>query len=334
MSVPEPALPSSTRRAGASAPTVELRGIGFTVLAASLFGLNTISARLAFEGGTDAVTGNATRFAFTLLVLFAWLALKRGRATLAPRQRLAGLALGIPFALCSFGYLGSIQYIPVSIAVLVLYSYPVLVGLIARVVEREPLGGMRVAALVLAFLGLALALDAQAAALPDWRGLALAALAAAAFSVMIVGGGRLMREADRAQLNLHLMMSASVVLVVALFAGGGPSWPKTEGGWLAFAALLVTFAAAQIALIAGLGRAGPVLTAAVMNLEPVITILLAMLLVGERMTLLQISGAAMVVLAIFLMGSRRRHSGAILCATQNGGRDGRRRPTPVPPAEP
>lgn len=293
--------PAARAQSGASP-----RGIGYAVLCASVFSANTVCARIAFEGGLDAPTGNALRFGFTVLVLIVLFARRRRFPALPHRQRLAALALGVPFFFTSFGYLGAIQYLPVSIAVLVLYIFPILVGLISRITEGERLGPTRIAALLLAFLGLGLALDLHTEILPDWRGLGLAFLAASGMSIMVIGSSRVMRGADHSAVNLHLMVGASLIFAILLLIGGGPSWPRTESGWMGLAGLLLTFAAGQLALIAAIGRAGPILTATVMNLEPLITIALAVLFVGERLVPLQLAGAGLVVLAIFLMSRAGR----------------------------
>ena len=305
---------ASQLAAKASAP-LRSRGVGFAVACACVFSVNTICARIAFQGGADAPTGNAVRFAFTLLVLLLVAAFRRRRRPLTLRQRIGAFGLGIFFSCCSFGYMESIQYIPVSIAVLVLYTYPILVGLLARVVEGERLGSVRLLALVIAFLGLALALNVQSDALPDWRGVMLAFFAACGMALMVTGSSRVLRGADQGALNFHLVLSASVIFVVLLFVGDGPVWPETELGWVGMAGLLVTFAAGQLTLIAAIGRAGSVVTAAVMNLEPLITTALAILLVRETLSATQLAGAALVIFAIFLTS-----------------RAGRRMPAPI--AEP
>lgn len=302
--------PDRLARQAPSAVATRSRGIGIAVLGATMFSVSTVTARLALEGGMDVPTANAARFLFAVLVLCGFFALRRQVPSLPQRQRLAALGLGIAFFVAGFGFLGAIQYIPVSIAVLVLYTYPVLVGLIVRVGEREALGPIRLASLGLAFGGLALALDVQAAALPDWRGLALAFLAAASMSAMVVGSGRVMRNADRNTVLLHLLAAATTLFVIVILLGDGPHWPRMEGGWFAAAGLVVTFAAGQLALIAAIEWAGPVLTATIMNLEPLITIALAVLLVGERLTVLQAFGAGLVITAILLMRRTGRPAAA------------------------
>jgi len=271
-----------------------------------MFSVGTVMARLAFDGGMDAPTANAARFLFAVLVLCVFFALRRQAPRLPRRQGIAALALGIAFFVTGFGFLAAIQYIPVSIAVLVLYTFPVLVGLIAWLGGREPLGPFRLASLGLAFAGLVLTLNVQAATLPDWRGLALAFLAAVSMSVVVVGSGRILRDADRNMVLLYLLAAAATLFVIVILLGDGPQWPRTAAGWFAAAGLVATFAAAQLSLIAAIERAGPVLTAMIMNLEPLITIAFAVLLVGERLTALQALGAGLVIAAILLISRTGR----------------------------
>ena len=293
------ALPSGL---AARAASTRARGIAFAVGSAALFACNTNLARLSFESGADAATLNAVRFSLSVLVLLLLSAFGPARVRLSPRQRLAAAGVGVLFFLCSFGYMGAIQFIPVSIAALLLYSYPILVALIARVSEGEPLGGARIAALVLGFVGIALALGVAPADWPDWRGLALAALAAGSMSLFVIGSSRLMRAADRGEVNRHLMGTAAVLFLLVLAAGGPTRWPAGEAGWLAFAGAVVTFTLAQIAVIAAIGRAGAVLAASLMNLEPLLTIALAVLALGESLSWPQLLGALLVLSAIVLIG--------------------------------
>jgi drug/metabolite transporter (DMT)-like permease len=275
-------------------------GLALAATSASLFSLNTVCARIAFDAGANATAGNAVRSAFAAAVFGLLLLLRRGGARLSGRQRLAAAALAVPVALSSFGYLGAVEYIPVSTAVLVVYTYPIWVGLIARLTRGEPLGGARVVAIFLAFAGVAIALDIRASEMPDARGLGLAALAAIGMASMVLGSSRLVRDIDPAAVSFYLSAGATGIFVVLLFVGD-PRLPHTALGHLGFAGLLVTFPLAQLALLAAVDRAGPVVTAVVMNLEPLITIGLAVILLGEQVSAVQLGGAALVVVAIAIM---------------------------------
>lgn len=285
---------------------VARRGLALAAASASLFSLNTVCARIAFDAGANATAGNAARSAFAAAVFGVLLLVRRGGARLSGRQRLAAASLAVPVALSSFGYLGAVEYIPVSTAVLVVYTYPIWVGLIARLTRGEPLGGARVVAIVLAFAGVAIALDVHASAMPDTRGLALAALAAIGMAAMMLGSSRLVRDIDPGAVSFYLSVATTGIFLVLLLAGD-PRLPHSALCHPGFAGLLVTFPLAQLALLAAVDRAGPVVTAVVMNLEPLVTIGLAVTLLGEHVSAFQLGGAALVVAAIAIM--RRRSPG-------------------------
>jgi len=297
--MPHAVLPSSLPARSRSART---QGIAYAIGSAALFSCNTNLARLAFASGANATTLNAVRFVVGVLLLLSLAAFGPARTPLRLGQRLAAGGLGVLFFLTSYGYMGAIQYIPVSIAALLLYSYPILVALIARVSEGEPLGLARIAALCLGFVGIALALGVAPDAWPDWRGVALSALASVSMSVLVIASSRLLRAADHAEVNRHLMAVAAALFLI-LFAASGPAhWPAAAGGWLAFAGATITFAIAQAALIVAIGRAGAVLSSMLMNLEPILTIAIAVLALGESLAGSQLVGAALVLAAIFLIG--------------------------------
>jgi drug/metabolite transporter (DMT)-like permease len=72
-----------------------------------------------------------------------------------------------------YGYMASIAYIPVSLAALLFFTFPLLVGVFAAIAGQERMTILKTVALVVAFAGLALALGPSWASL-DWRGVALA----------------------------------------------------------------------------------------------------------------------------------------------------------------
>ncbi len=283
-------------------------GVGFAVACAASFSVNTVCARIAFAHGADAPTVNVARFGCLLLVLLLAFAARGHWPILPRRERLIGLGIGGFFFLTSFGFLGSLQYIPVSVAVLVIYTYPLLVGLIEWIGGRERLGVWRVSALALGFLGLALALDPWTATPPDWRGVALAGLGSLGMASMVTSSARLLLRVDSGRLNLHIMLGAVALFLVNLALVGGPSWPHGGIGWVAVGGLIASYMLGQLMLMAAIGRAGAVATAAAMNLEPILTIALAILVLEERPNLLQGLGAALVLAAVLLV---RRGEGGV-----------------------
>jgi drug/metabolite transporter (DMT)-like permease len=275
--------------------------IGIALLAAAtlLFSTHTNMARLSYDHGVTTLTVLAARSLMALLLVGLWLRW-RGQPALLPRRALPMLAVTAGgFALQSLFYLEAIHYIPVSLAVLLFYLFPMMVVLITWALGIERLTAVRVAGALVAFAGLALALDVRSGGL-DWRGVVLGAAAAFALAVNIVGAAQMMRTAPAMTVIFNMVLFATVGYCAALAVTGGPAWPADGvAGWSVFLAVVVTGPLAQMCFYVPLAFTAGSRASIIMNGEPITTTALALLILGESLAPVQIAGAALVVGAIF-----------------------------------
>ena len=202
------------------------------------------------------------------------------------------------------GYLWSVFYLPVTLAVLIFYIYPILTLFIASLLDRRMPRLIELALLLAAFLGLALALGVSFEQL-DWVGVALVTGGALGIASSFVWMSRILGQEDTMAVTFHMALSGAALAFLATLGAGALSYPGPDGlAWLALAVVLICFAAGFLCMFRGVGLIGPVRAATIMNLEPVATIALAALILGERMTALQLVGASVVILAVAL--SQRR----------------------------
>ena len=96
----------------------------------------------------------------------------------------------------------------------------------------------------------------------------------------------------------YSLLSSTAVLAVLCVATMTWNLPQTGAGWAGFLATSVATTVAILALFASTTRIGPFRTALTMNLEPVVSTLLSMLLLGETMGPLQALGAAIMISAL------------------------------------
>src|SRR5207237_9519560 len=88
----------------------------------------------------------------------------------------------------------------------------------------------------------------------------------------------------------------------ALAVVRGVAWPDSSSGWAAVAAIaLVSTVAAILAFLAGLSRIGPTDEATLSTLEPAMTALLAVVLLGESLAPAQILGGVLIVSAALIV---------------------------------
>ena len=112
-------------------------------------------------------------------------------------------------------------------------------------------------------------------------GIVLAISAAAIYSVYIIVGARVMRDVTAVQSSAVIFASAGAMsgLIMALH---GAQWPASSAGWAAiFGIVVLATLFPVVAFLAGLEHIGPTNAAMLSTLEPVVTVLLAVVLLGE-----------------------------------------------------
>jgi drug/metabolite transporter (DMT)-like permease len=287
----DPAAPAATP---ADPRRRVLFGVALLLVSALMFSLHNTLTRLAYDEGVAPTTVNAAR-TWTVLLLFV---LAFGRTGAWPRvPRAAWLAFAITavcYCLHNPLLLIAFKFVPVSLAVLVMYVFPLLVAFMAAGIGLERLRPSTLAAAAVAFAGVALVLEVGGAAY-DWRGLALAAVSAVALAGNVVGAAQLNRHMKPLAVPFALSILGAVVFGALMLADGGPTLPSGARGWAIFMAATLTSPAALIAFYLALPLAGAPRSALLMNVEPIATVLLAAWLLGETLSVMQGFGAALIV---------------------------------------
>ncbi|HEY0069524.1 MAG TPA: DMT family transporter, partial [Chloroflexia bacterium] len=142
-------------------------GTLMVLLSAVAFGLMPVFAKLAYAEGTNLSTLLAIRFALASVTIWAIWAVAGARIRTeggkgaAPWTRLVLplVALGaLGYVGQSFSYFTALSEISASATGLLLYTYPILVTVLAFLIYREPLTPRKLVALALASVGALLVL--------------------------------------------------------------------------------------------------------------------------------------------------------------------------------
>lgn len=280
-------------------------GTSLIVLAACSFGFITTLSRLAYDAGGNPVTQVFLRFlAFVVLVGPLMAALRRP-IRLPARALLASAWLAVLSLMMSAGYLFAVAYIPVSLAAMIFYSFPLMVGVLVVATGRESMTLAKAVALLGAFAGLALALGPSFASL-DPRGVALALTAAVGVALTSVYGAKAMGRHDGLAMNFWTNGWMLLVAVLYVATAGGLAWPEGAVGSLAAIVATLLYVIAFISWFAAIRLVAPTHGAMMLNVEPVVSIFAATLLLGERLGPVQIAGVVLVLGMLTLMAAAGR----------------------------
>jgi len=274
------------------------------LIAAVGYGFLSVLVKLAFEAGVHVLPLAAWRF--VLGATLVWLALAARRRPLPPLRRWPSLAgLGALYSIDSLAFIVSLQWIQAATAVLVFYVYPVVVVLLAAAFLGERLTARKLAATAAALVGCALTVGAG---LSGGRplGFALVLFAMLALSVYIVVSRPIMQSLPAHGSAAVTLGSTALILTAVSLASGGLALGGGTRGLLLVIALSVVSTALPITLfLVGIRHVGAGRAAVLSTIEPVITVLLAALLLDERIGLVQYAGGALILTGLLWLRSER-----------------------------
>ena len=278
---------------------------------AATLGRAAFTGRLLPQGEAlrpiDPLILSQSRVTFSFLVLLPVLWLLRG----AGRLRLPVSAIGRLFLLGILGvaasnyfYYLAIQRTNVAVAIILQYTAPVwvLLYMVMRGLQRATLQRVAAAALALGGIVLVIGIAGSGGQQLDTLGVAAAMLAAFAFAFYNVGGHGLLARYDRWTVLLFVTSSASLFWLIV-----NPPWKiaaahysAVEWTFLLIFSLLSVLAPFSL-YFAGLQHLEPTRAIVVSCLEPVFSIVIAAVALGEVMRPVQMMGIVLVLAATLVV---------------------------------
>lgn len=280
------------------------RGVFFVLCSATGFGALGIFGKAAFASGVSTVTVLFLRFLIagalmTVLMMFLRLPWPRGRHLWI----LAGMG-AVGYVGQAFCYFSALKHATAGLTALLLYLYPALVALASAALGRQRLSLTKAALVALSLAGIQLTVSDGLAGTAT--GIAYGAGAAVIYTAYILIGEKVTPRTGAIPAGTVVMLAAAAVFGIAS-AADGASWPMDTQGWLAVLAIaLVSTVIPIVCFFAGMQRLGAIDTSTLSTLEPVITLMLAYVLLGEKLGWIQVAGAGMVVIAVLALSRTGR----------------------------
>ncbi len=272
-------------------------GMVFALATACGLGAITTMAKLFYSAGGDAITLMLVRLLASTLVFGLLLLTRRSRFTVDRAQRLPLLLIGLFWSGGMICYLSAVETLSVSLAVLVFYSYPLLV-LVYSIINRQLKASAGLVGLfIAAFAGLYLALSGSEVRL-DINGLLFAVLAACGAAYTFISGARI--APTMSPLLMTFWINAAGLILIAPMLLDGISLPSASSGLIALLLATLFYLIAILSQFEALARLPAARAAFLLNLEPVVSILLARLILDETLSLVQASGVILVISVVTL----------------------------------
>lgn len=291
-----PLLRKSNAVLGLEGPAL---GIALALLSMTVVSVVPVAAKLALDAGSNALTVVALRAAIAGALIAALIAVTgKGFRTRAPVLKWCAVA-GLFNTVMSYGLIGSVAYIPVSLMVPIFFTHPVLLAGFEYWRGREGLSPRKLALAAVILLGLTIVLGPSLSTLHPF-GVGLAAIAALGACGTILFSAKAQEGASSELVSLYMTTITVVILAIVTTLAGGWSVPRTAYGWIGVFGAGSGLAVGLLAFFAAFRYIGPIRATMINNLSPLLTVLFAVSLLGENLELWQWIGASLVVIALLL----------------------------------
>ncbi len=254
--------------------------------------------------------GVATRATGTAFVLLLFMRIQ-GISLALPRElRAKALLSGVLIALQSYCLYSAVAIIPVALALLVFQSSAPLYVLLSWALGKHAPHRMTLPAMLLALVGLALALDVQLDHVAGrWSEIGTGVLwalgSAASMTLVYYMNANALKAVD-GKLRTFVMTGVTAVLVIAgAAAADALVLPRDATGYVGLAFLTFFYCIAMSVLFVVLPRV-ETSTSVALSFEPIALLGLAWVFLGQAVKPLQILGAVLTVGAIAWLGTAKR----------------------------
>jgi drug/metabolite transporter (DMT)-like permease len=273
-----------------------------------LWALNFTTSKYILDHGFRPLTYSGIRYALAALV-FLVIVLPRERSLRIERRDLPLVAGAIVLLFMNqLGFVFALDLTTATTVALLFGTLPIFTALIARLVGMERLSSRFWLAAALSFGGVALVTAGSGNGLSgNIGGDLLAILGAATWGAYSVALAPLMQRYSPFRLSAIFLVVVSVALLVASAPQlGDQSFDLSGLVWLCFVyAVLGPLVITNLLWFSAIDRVGPSRASLFANLQPFLAAVIALLLLHENLTRLQVAGGLLIAAGIVFSRGRQ-----------------------------
>lgn len=258
------------------------------------------AAKIAYQEGANPLSAIILRSLIGVVGIAIYMLIRKIRFDIGWQAFRSSSLTGVTQAFNSIGIMGSVAYIDVSLAVLIIFCFPFWVAIYNHYSGQTKLTPVVLVCFFIALLGLSLTLGTQFGSLNP-IGLLLAGLGMVSMASMVVIVARTAARIGPIPANFYMTgWTCFYFLVIALVAPAlgilePMSFPESSRGWIAIFGTGVSFTLGYVLFFVGAAIIGTTRASILSISEPVMIILVAILLVDEWLSQVQWIGIMLII---------------------------------------
>ncbi|SEP82102.1 EamA family transporter [Flavobacterium urocaniciphilum] len=284
-----------------------LKGVFLVALGATSYGMLATFVKLAYKDGFSTAEVTSSQFIYGIigvLIINAFQKFNNKEKVVkaSPKNIFHLMIAGTSLGMTSVFYYLCVRYIDVSIAIVLLMQTVWMGVLLEWILDKKAPSIQKVVSVIIVLIGTALATKLYTGQFNlDWRGIFWGMLAAASFTTTMFTANKIALGISSAQRSLYMLLGGAVIVFAfSIYTQTGTFNIEIFGKYGLFLALFGTIIPPML-LNAGFPHTGIGLGSIVASLELPVSVMMAFLLLKEKVVLWQWIGILLIILAIVIM---------------------------------
>lgn len=273
------------------------KGVIFALFSAAGFGMTPVLAVFAYDGGVSVYSLLFLRFMMAAVVLFSYIFINKNEINLNIYDHLKLFVQGgIIYSVFSICYFSAISVISPSLAVLLFYTYPIIVALLSFLVNGEKITKKIVFSIIVSFAGLIMLFGENFNNL-NKIGILLALGASISYSIYAIYGRYILDTIPLSVTTAYICFFAAFTFLAAGLYQNKLEFSFTPVSWIYVGLITLITVGGFLSFFAGIKLTSPTIVSILGMTEPIMTIILSFIIFSEQFSLIQIMGVGLVLTA-------------------------------------
>ena len=282
----------------------DFKGYMLAAVAAAAYGTNPAFAIPLYEQGMNPNSVLLFRYMMGIPIL-ASIMMVRGMDFKLKKDEIGPVAiLGILMALSSLSLFESFKFMNSGIASTLLFVYPIMVAVMMIFFFHEKFKVSVAACLVIMSAGMYLLMKPQGDSSINLIGVLLVMTSALTYALYIIftNVSKVVRAIPTTKLLLYVLSWGSLFYILLIPMGAELTVPANYGCWLALVAMAIIPTVLSLACTTrAIQLIGSTSTAILGALEPICAVVLSVTFLGQSITVREISGGVLIVIATLII---------------------------------
>jgi drug/metabolite transporter (DMT)-like permease len=193
-------------------------------------------------------------------------------------------------------YFFASKFIGTGLSMVIFYTYPALVLLMAWKIDQAQMSKMMLASIAIVVFGISLLGSTDRGAVSDWRGVLSALLAALFYGIYVYGSKKQLKKLSSIDSTLMVCIGSAITFFIVAVLDQSLIFPPTLNASINILGIaLVCTSLPILFLLEGLKTLDAGKASIISVLEPVFTVVVGALFLGEQLNSVQVAGVLIVL---------------------------------------